>query len=79
MSLFTKGIGCEDKIFVGVGVIVLVLGKMLVFWIVVVNGLLLYPTVSLKSFLCVCCKAILEPILLEPKLTVLVLLPYIAV
>jgi hypothetical protein len=35
---------------------------------------LLSPTVSLKSFFWVCCMAILEPIMLEPKVVEFVLL-----
>lgn len=54
LSLFPKLLGCDDKMFVGLGLAVLELAKILEVWIGVVIGLLLSPTVSLKSFFGVC-------------------------
>lgn len=74
LSLFTKGVVWDDNIFVGGGLVVLPFGNMLLLWIGEVNGRLLSPTVSLKSFFWVCCMAILEPIMLEPNVREFVLL-----
>ena len=74
LSLFTKGIGWEDKIFVEVWLVILPFGKMLLLCIGEVNGRLLSPTVSLKSFFWVCSMPILELIMLEPNVRELVLL-----
>jgi len=74
LGLFTKGVVWDNNIFVGGGLVVLPFGNMLLLWIGEVNGRLLSPKVSLKSFFWVCCMAILEPIELEPKVVEFVLL-----